>query len=105
MVTAETAVTIPVILLVLVLMVSALSVVLTQGTACHAARIVAREVSLGKNNAEAMATAAPILPQNSAVSVLHNGDWATISVTFSSTGPFRFQSKCDAVTRLESVIR
>lgn len=104
MVTAETAVTIPVILLVLVLMVSALSVALAQGTACHAARVVAREVSLGKNYSEAMATAAPILPRNSAVNVGRNAEWATVSVTFSSTGPLKFQSKCEAVTRLETVI-
>lgn len=104
MVTAETAVTIPVVILVFALMVSALSVVLAQGTACHAARVVAREVSLGKSASQAIEVSSGAIPTAGTVKVSQDAEWARIVVSNQIANPFKFQTRCEVVTRVEPKI-
>lgn len=80
-VTAETAVALPALVVVLLLAVWVLACVAAQLRCVDAARVAARELARGESVATATAAARPVAPQGAAVRVQRDGDRVEVLVT------------------------
>ncbi|CAN5335857.1 hypothetical protein BH24ACT9_BH24ACT9_02470 [soil metagenome] len=83
MVTAETAVVLPVLILVLAAALAAVSVVTAQMRCTDAAREGARAAARGESDTAVRQIAASSAPDGSTVSVTRDGDTATVQVSAS----------------------
>ena len=101
MVTAETAVTIPAFLLVVTLVVAAMFTVFAHGQACYVARTVARGVAVAQDDGQAIGQAHQLTNHPSAVSIAHNGDIATVSVTMAGGKPLWLSTSCSVKVKKE----
>ncbi len=105
MVTAETAVVLPVLVFILISALAAVSVVTAQMRCTDAAREGARAAARGESDAAVSQIAASSAPAGSAVSVSRNGDRVTVAVSasvalFAGLGPSMTVSD-DATAALE----
>ncbi|MFS0700479.1 TadE family type IV pilus minor pilin [Cellulomonas sp. 179-A 4D5 NHS] len=80
-VTAELAVALPAVVLVLVAVVVLAASALTQLRCADAARAGARAAAIGDDEAGVRATAARVAGAGADVSVVRTGDWVTVSVS------------------------
>ncbi|MDX6198894.1 MAG: hypothetical protein QOJ79_2045 [Actinomycetota bacterium] len=81
MVTAETAVVLPVLLLVLAASIWVLAAVAGQLRCVDAARLGARSAARGDTSADVIATARSTAPAGATVAVLRSGDQVTVTVS------------------------
>lgn len=105
MVTAETALTIPVIVAVAALVIGGLATMSVQNQACHGARVAARSVSIGEGDAHATSLAQRVAGTPVGVSVAHSADLATVTVSATGPGILRLPVKCSVIVRKEDSYR
>lgn len=84
MVTAEFAVTIPAIIIVLALAIGGLHHVSAQGDACHAARVFARQITVGVDSATAARQARNSITRPVNVVNTRDGEYLVITAQVSS---------------------
>lgn len=84
MVTAEFAVTIPAVIIVLALAIGGLDHVGAQGDACHAARVFARQVTVGVDSATAALQARNSITRPLNVGQTRSGEYLVITAEVSS---------------------
>jgi hypothetical protein len=105
MVTAEAALVLPVLLLVLAAAVAALAVVGAQVRCVDAAREGARAAARGEPAPEVVALARQVAPDGSRVTVAADGDRVVVSVAVEVAPlgpvPLRIAVSADATARLE----
>lgn len=98
MVTAETAVVLPVLLLVLLCAVAAVTVVGAQLRCVDAAREGARAAARGETGAVVAELAGGVAPDGAVTAVRPAGDqvWVTVSVEVSPLGPVPLRTRVSA---------
>lgn len=101
--TAETAIVLPTVVLLLVVLLFAGLVAAAQVTAESAARAAAREMARGESAAQATAAARRVAGPNARIAVSRSGEWATASVSTTVQGPAGLLSGARITVRAEAV--
>ncbi|MDO5728606.1 MAG: hypothetical protein Q4P71_03150 [Actinomycetaceae bacterium] len=84
MVTAEFAVTIPAVIIVLSLAIGSIHYVSAHGDACHAARVFAREITAGVDSATAKASAHHAITSPLVISATDDGRFTIVTAQITS---------------------
>ncbi|HCE60056.1 pilus assembly protein TadE [Janibacter terrae] len=106
MVTAELALTIPAVVLVLVICLSALSWGVDRVRCVDAARVAVRELARGESPSRALTDAQRTAPDGARLEVGRSGSDVTVTVTAPSPPALAFaaaETSCSSTARLESV--
>lgn len=101
MVSAETAVTIPAVLAVLVLVLGAATVGLAKADACQVARTAAREASIGQTTGAAAQMGRGSVSRPTSVTIAQQGDTYVATVTASHAFAAVMPARCEVVSSKE----
>ena len=105
MVTAELALTIPPIVLVLVICLCALAWGVDRVRCVDAARVAVRELARGESQARALDDAERTAPDGADIAVSRDGGDVTVIVTSPAPEPLAFvarETECSSTARMES---
>lgn len=105
MVTAELALTLPAVVLVLVICLSALAWGVDHVRCVDAARVAVRELARGEPSGRALADAQRAAPEEARVTVSRSGGDVTVTVTSPSPPSLAFavqETSCSSTARVES---
>lgn len=106
MVSAELALTLPAVVLVLVICLSALSWGVDRVRCVDATRVAVRELARGESPARALELAGRTAPEGAHIDVAHSGGDVTVTVTSPTPAGVSFvapESSCSSTARVESV--
>lgn len=106
MVTAELALTLPAVVLVLVICLSALSWGVDRVRCVDAARVAVRELARGESTDRALGLAERTAPDGAAIDVSRSGRDVSVTVTSPAPAGLGFvadDSTCSSTARVESV--
>ena len=104
-VTAELAVGLPAVVLLLAFLLTLASAAITQTRCADGARAGARAAALGEDDAAVTATARRVAGAGAEVTLAHSDGWVSVHVSAAvAAGPWRdipLQARADAVARVE----
>ena len=106
MVTAELALTIPAVVLVLTICLSALSLGVDRVRCVDAARVAVRELVRGEAEGQSLADAEGVAPRDARLAVSRQGRDVTVTVTSPAPMPLSVavsETSCSSTARVESV--
>lgn len=104
MVTAELALTLPAVVLVLVVCLSALAWGVDQVRCVDAARVAVRELARGESSVRATGDARRTAPEGANIAVSRAGGDVTVTVTAPTPTPLSFlgrETRCSSTARME----